>query len=70
MKCIEVKGRHVFDPRVGKWIVSANPALIMADLMISEMILTPIDARQSNIAFWDCIGELADFCDTQIGVIK
>jgi len=60
----KVEGVSVYDPRSNAWVISDNPALIMADMACRGLIKTSwrLDKALDN-PYWDKIGELADYCD-------
>lgn len=59
-------GQKIYDPRVKKFIVSNNPALIMGDMIRNKYVVTDIDAEiyDGNL-FWDNIEKMADMLDEQ-----
>jgi hypothetical protein len=54
---VELEGFKIFDPRDGSHKPLANPALIIAHLLITERL------RLDSPNFWAIIAKLADYCD-------
>ena len=54
---MEVEGRKVYDPRTATTAYSANPALCLADFLVS-----PIYGRGASVD-WTSFGTLADYLD-------
>lgn len=59
-------GCAVYDPRTKTHISSANPALVMAD-MVKQGYLHCEGWDLESDRLWEKIGALADFCDGEVG---
>lgn len=57
-----IKGIKIYDPRINEYIISDNPALVMADLA-RRGILKLGSNWEFTPTFWMKIGELANYVD-------
>ena len=59
-----VDGVKIYDPRIKKFIVSNNPALIMGDIARNKYFIVDWDTDiYDGNPFWDKIAKMADMCD-------
>ena len=67
MTAFRRKGMKIYDPRKNQWVISDNPALVMADLACRGDLVAPwrLDKALDN-TFWDKIEMLADFCESPV----
>ena len=54
------KPQNVYDPRTKLNVISDNPALIMAGIILKLEFFNPTEE------FWQSISVLADYCDERI----
>lgn len=66
---IKTEGVKVYDPRIKKWIVSDNPALIFADMVTRQVFISKHNSNYLDDPqkFWDFISKFANYCDEEIG---
>ena len=61
---IIIDGVKIYDPRIKKFVISSNPALIMGDLARNVKFLPEWDtAIYDGNPFWEYISKMADVCD-------
>lgn len=66
----KVNGVYVYDPRIDKWIISDNPALIFGDFVMNRNNL--YYTKYKNVdekKFWQWIADWANYCDETISVL-
>jgi len=54
------KPQNVYDPRTKLNVISDNPALILAEIILKLEFFTPTEE------FWENIEKLANYCDKKI----
>jgi len=54
------KPQNVYDPRTKLNVISDNPALILAEIILKLEFFTPTEE------FWENIEKLANYCDEKI----
>jgi len=68
---IIIDGVKIYDPRIKKFVVSSNPALIMGDLARNVEFIPNWDTDIYNgNPFWEYIAKMADVCDGNNFTIK
>jgi hypothetical protein len=55
----------IFDPRTGRYKLSANPALIFLDLLAREKRVLPKELLEALPTLKPWVKRMADFCDSQ-----
>jgi hypothetical protein len=58
----KVSGSRIYDPRIDRWIISDNPALIFGDLVRKNEINTKYSEIEEK-KFWQLIANWANYCD-------
>ena len=60
-----VEGPKLFDPRDGTYKVSSNPALVMAHLVKTGLIISDLELKEGS-KFWDFTIAMANYCDEEV----